>query len=243
MKKRPIPNGEEKPLDIKIKKPKSRNFKMYILNANIDIIKFDKNEIHINIDREILPYQRHRFNIIGSTYDPLGGYKNEFRKILIKSINEYNSVHKNKIPFNENAFEGPIELESIFSNIPTKFGNSLYKIYLMLTNQEKRIKKPDIDNYQKTLMDLLNKILWKDDNQVYRLISEKRYNTHPETNLIIRFKENPNSKNIRISKELKKTLDDDILDLAMKIKNNEINSELTYNPEKELEGKKIQDDL
>ncbi len=38
------------------------------------------------------------------------------------------------------------------------------------------IKKPDIDNIGKVMLDALNKIAFKDDNQVTKLEVEKKYN-------------------------------------------------------------------
>ena len=37
----------------------------------------------------------------------------------------------------------------------------------------------DVDNLAKSVLDALNSILWKDDSQVVRLVSEKRYNPGP----------------------------------------------------------------
>lgn len=39
--------------------------------------------------------------------------------------------------------------------------------------------KPDIDNLVKGLFDSLNKIAWKDDNQVYEVHSKKLYSYNP----------------------------------------------------------------
>jgi Holliday junction resolvase RusA-like endonuclease len=39
--------------------------------------------------------------------------------------------------------------------------------------------KPDIDNLIKGLFDSFNKIVWKDDNQVYEVHSIKKYSFNP----------------------------------------------------------------
>ena len=38
-------------------------------------------------------------------------------------------------------------------------------------------KKPDIDNIAKSILDALNKFVFKDDNQVSKLLVEKKYST------------------------------------------------------------------
>ncbi len=47
---------------------------------------------------------------------------------------------------------------------------------LMLSGTLSPIKKPDIDNIGKVMLDALNKIAFKDDNQVTKLEVEKKYN-------------------------------------------------------------------
>lgn len=39
--------------------------------------------------------------------------------------------------------------------------------------------KPDLDNYEKSFFDSLNKILWKDDCQLVMQLSRKVYSDHP----------------------------------------------------------------
>lgn len=47
---------------------------------------------------------------------------------------------------------------------------------LMQENKIKRIKKPDLDNYAKQIKDCLTYAgFWTDDNLVYKIIAEKRY--------------------------------------------------------------------
>ena len=43
----------------------------------------------------------------------------------------------------------------------------------------KHIKKPDVDNLVKAVLDALNGVAWVDDSQIVRLIAEKRYSTEP----------------------------------------------------------------
>ena len=47
----------------------------------------------------------------------------------------------------------------------------------MLNNEISPTKKPDIDNIVKIILDALNKIAFKDDNQITKLDVEKKYGT------------------------------------------------------------------
>lgn len=46
-------------------------------------------------------------------------------------------------------------------------------------NGSVHISKPDVDNLIKGVFDSLNKIVWKDDNQVYEVHSKKVYSFNP----------------------------------------------------------------
>lgn len=41
------------------------------------------------------------------------------------------------------------------------------------------VKKPDIDNLQKSVLDALNKHAWPDDNQISNIYAKKRYSLRP----------------------------------------------------------------
>ncbi len=45
----------------------------------------------------------------------------------------------------------------------------------MLENKISPTKKPDVDNIAKSILDSMNKFVFKDDNQVSRITVEKRY--------------------------------------------------------------------
>lgn len=49
------------------------------------------------------------------------------------------------------------------------------KIEQMISNEISPTKKPDIDNITKSVLDALNKFVFKDDNFVCKTIVEKRY--------------------------------------------------------------------
>lgn len=52
---------------------------------------------------------------------------------------------------------------------------SKVKTQAMLENKISPTKKPDIDNIAKSVLDALNKFAFKDDNQVSKIMVEKRF--------------------------------------------------------------------
>ena len=70
--------------------------------------------------------------------------------------------------------DGRISIEIIaYMKIPK--GTSKAKFEEMITNKISPIKKPDADNIGKVVLDALNKVAFKDDNQVSKIMIEKRY--------------------------------------------------------------------
>ena len=75
-----------------------------------------------------------------------------------------------------NPLEGRIKI-----NITTYFSvpknTSKKQEENMLNNTISPTKKPDIDNIAKIILDALNKLAFKDDNQITKLEIEKKYGT------------------------------------------------------------------
>jgi Holliday junction resolvase RusA-like endonuclease len=51
-------------------------------------------------------------------------------------------------------------------------------------------KKPDVDNYAKTVMDAINGVVWTDDGRVVDLHIEKFYSVIPRVEVTIRYRKN-----------------------------------------------------
>ena len=75
---------------------------------------------------------------------------------------------------NHDMLEGRISVEiTAFLEIPKN--TSKKKCLEMLKGTISPTKKPDIDNIAKSILDALNKFVFKDDNQVTKLTVEKKY--------------------------------------------------------------------
>lgn len=76
---------------------------------------------------------------------------------------------------------GALEVDLIFYR-PVQRSLSKTERSRRLSNQSKPVIKPDVDNYVKATLDALTGVLWHDDSQIVKLVSEKRYS---ETGKII----------------------------------------------------------
>ena len=57
---------------------------------------------------------------------------------------------------------------------------------LRIAGAHRPIVKPDTDNYIKSTLDGLNGLLWKDDNQIVKIVAEKYYSDHPRVEIEVR---------------------------------------------------------
>jgi len=55
-----------------------------------------------------------------------------------------------------------------------------------LDGSVKHIKKPDLDNLAKAVLDAMNGVVYLDDNQICRLTIEKNYDTVPKISISVR---------------------------------------------------------
>lgn len=121
--------------------------------------------MRIQIDGPPVPYARPRVTF-RCTYDPRFHEKSKIKKIL-KS-------------HNLEKLSGPLRINLIFSlQIPK--ATSKRKREEMLSNKLAPLKKPDLDNLTKFILDCANGILFEDDKQIVQIIASKRYADHPST--------------------------------------------------------------
>lgn len=85
----------------------------------------------------------------------------------------------------EKLLEGPVELELRIYR-PTPKSYSKRKKELAEKGEIRPTGRPDVDNYVKSVKDALRSVIWKDDNQVVRILAEKFYSQKPRTEIIIR---------------------------------------------------------
>lgn len=87
-----------------------------------------------------------------------------------------------KKQFIDELISGPIEVDLIFKMpIPESWSNKKKREAI----GQPHVKKSDIDNLIKGVFDASNKIIWNDDNQVYKVAATKIYSTAPGIEIII----------------------------------------------------------
>ena len=127
------------------------------------------------IDGEPTAKGRPRFTKRGHTYTPkkTKDYEDSIKKQLIEQGAE---------PFEK---EAPLKVEVTF-----------YKGYLKSWTKKQvfqaedgsllPVKRPDLDNYVKAILDGANGLLWHDDSQIVDLLMYKRYDKTPRVEIKVR---------------------------------------------------------
>ena len=104
---------------------------------------------------------RPRFTKRGITYDPNKKYKNSIAAQI---------MCQKPVLINE----GPVKIRMVFNMPkPKSYSSKLFW----------HIKKPDIDNLIKAVLDALNGILWRDDSQISQISAQKIYVKKNEPNI------------------------------------------------------------
>lgn len=79
--------------------------------------------------------------------------------------------------------ELPLEVNLLFG-MPIPKGTSK-TMTQALQKGHKHLKRPDIDNLTKTVLDALNGVAWEDDSQIVKITAEKVYTKSPIVGLTI----------------------------------------------------------
>lgn len=141
----------------------------------------------------ILPYQRNRStmgkNKAGKAafarpreYDPLSSYKKRIKAYIRENI-----LLDGYIPFKGECY---FHLTT-YRKPPQNFSQ---KEYVLAMNEIIRPQiYPDVDNYEKILMDIFNEIIYEDDGQIVENYSRKFYGETPRVEISLYYRENPMS--------------------------------------------------
>jgi Holliday junction resolvase RusA-like endonuclease len=80
--------------------------------------------------------------------------------------------------FSDKLIEAPIFLKLVF-RMPIPKATTKAKMKAILNDEVFHIKRPDVDNLAKAVLDALNDTVIKDDSQIYSLLADKVYSQSP----------------------------------------------------------------
>lgn len=137
---------------------------MTAATGRVNVKKFN-----ITIPITPVPKARPRFTRYGHTYTPKKTADYE------KAIAEYWRQATNGFMYDK---EQALIVNLVFG-IPIPKSTSKSKTELMANGTIRPLKKPDVDNLAKAVMDALNDVAWVDDSQVVRVSIYKEYAKEP----------------------------------------------------------------
>ncbi|MCF6515512.1 RusA family crossover junction endodeoxyribonuclease [Lactobacillus sp. S2-2] len=113
---------------------------------------------------KVVPQGRPRFNKNGFAYDPVNS-RNFKSSVKYQAMAEY----KGK-PLSENPLKVELVIYRKVQQSESKKRTELKQMNCILPT-----KKPDTDNYYKSISDALTGVFWQDDNQITDIAIKKRF--------------------------------------------------------------------
>lgn len=84
--------------------------------------------------------------------------------------------------YREEPIQGPVRMDVVFM-MPIPKSTSKVKQRAMMNGTYYHMSRPDVDNLQKFILDVLNEIVIKDDGQVVEIHAKKIYSSKPGTHV------------------------------------------------------------
>ncbi len=139
------------------------------------------NQINLVIPGTPKAKQRSRRGAFGNWYNPQEKEMNALKFIIRDQLPVDFVILEKNIPVvaNINFFFEPVRNEETKNFLD-----------LIINDNYPYIKKPDIDNCIKYVMDVLSKIVFYDDNQIYSGVFNKYYSLNPRTEIEILWQKN-----------------------------------------------------
>jgi len=175
-------------------------------NSDNELVKYKKicekiekenpwKKVEFILDIEPEPYARPRKSSKlekagkkNAFYNPRENYKKKLKKEIKSKLEE--------IVKDFESINGEVHLKAVFALMPPKKfteSESKTKWKLVCDKIITPTVRPDIDNWIKPVMDVLNKLAYEDDGQITKLYVDKIYSTtdHPYIHIWIRYRQNP----------------------------------------------------
>lgn len=134
--------------------------------------------IHFHIDGTPVPKKRPRFST-----------RNGFvQSYTVKETRDYED-HVRSIASTAMGSSEPLETPVgvyLYMRLPIPKSHSKKRLEACLSGLEKPIKKPDIDNLAKSLLDGMNGVVFKDDSQIVSLHCTKVYASEAGVDIMVK---------------------------------------------------------
>ena len=167
------------------KKEKIDNFINNISDILIKnyISNIEETNYHFIVKGKPINYVRERSGK-NHFYNPKESLMKDYKNKFISSLTEEQKKYTKNIITNENS-DYYIEMIAKYY-LPIPVGDSAEKTALKELKIIRPIIRPDLDNYDKFLIDSLHDVVYDDDKRVVRIDSEKYYSLNPRTELDIK---------------------------------------------------------
>ena len=131
------------------------------------------------IAKKLPRFSKHRGFV--QCYDTQDKDKEKLKSFLKLELKKYNNL----------PLKNPVSINFIFYVPPTasKYLQNLWYPLLCMS-------KPDIDNYIKFYLDVLNEIAWTDDKQIFYISAVKRYDLQPRTEITMHEINDPTTQDV-----------------------------------------------
>lgn len=140
--------------------------------------------INLVINKKPENYSRERKGRGNHFYNPKSSEMNEFKNECRKKLSKEDILYLKELK--DKPYNVSIDVKYF---IPIPKNDSLKTSVLKELGQIKPSKKPDLDNYDKFLLDSLHDVFYDDDCCVVKINAEKLYSINPRTELTVKIKE------------------------------------------------------
>ena len=157
--------------------------KLKILSENNKTGLYDVKLLNFIVDAEPENYVRERVVRGGQAYNPKTVIMKEYTNYLLHQMSKEDYEYTRKLISDESkTYYVKI---SVVYHLPIPKNDSAYKTVLKATGAVMHDKTPDLDNYDKFIIDCLHNVVYDNDKRLIYINSSKKYSLHPRTELSV----------------------------------------------------------
>ena len=157
--------------------------KLKLLSENNKTGLYDVKLLNFIVDAEPENYVRERVVRGGQAYNPKTDIMKEYTNYLLHQMSKEDYEYTRKLLSDESkTYYVKI---SVVYHLPIPKNDSAYKTVLKATGAVMHDKTPDIDNYDKFIIDCLHNVVYDNDKRLIYINSSKKYSLHPRTELSV----------------------------------------------------------